>query len=94
MDINISEQLRDLCHKESAVVAAYLFGSFAAGKNRPSSDLDIAILTTSGPGGFLCAPPIHFSAGESLPPIGRCGRSEPGRGVAEIPGAEIREVDF
>lgn len=44
MDINMLEQLIDLCKKESAVLAAYLFGSAAEGRDRESSDLDIAIL--------------------------------------------------
>jgi predicted nucleotidyltransferase len=44
VDINILEKLIDLCKKESAVLAAYLFGSYATGSKRASSDLDIAIL--------------------------------------------------
>lgn len=44
MDANLPEQIRDLCQKESAILAAYLFGSAAAGKDKASSDLDLALL--------------------------------------------------
>jgi hypothetical protein len=44
MDLNLLEQIRDLCERETVIVAAYLFGSAAAGKDRASSDLDLAIL--------------------------------------------------
>ncbi|MEW6669377.1 MAG: nucleotidyltransferase domain-containing protein [Thermodesulfobacteriota bacterium] len=36
--------MRDLCRKQPAIVAAYLFGSVAAGRSKPSSDLDLAFL--------------------------------------------------
>jgi len=37
-------------HKNIAVI--YLFGSAATGKMRPSSDIDIAVMSTSGINGF------------------------------------------
>ncbi|MBL0713176.1 MAG: nucleotidyltransferase domain-containing protein [Desulfosarcina sp.] len=33
-----------VCEKESAIIAAYLFGSYAKGRQKQSSDLDIALL--------------------------------------------------
>lgn len=40
----IAEKISALCSQESAIDAAYLFGSAATGKMRPVSDLDVAIL--------------------------------------------------
>jgi len=39
--------LKDYFYKKDEIFAAYLFGSFAAGKATPSSDLDIALLIPS-----------------------------------------------
>ncbi|MDA3894599.1 MAG: nucleotidyltransferase domain-containing protein [Desulfobacteraceae bacterium] len=36
--------LKEYFYKNDEIIAAYLFGSFAAGKATPSSDLDIALL--------------------------------------------------
>ncbi|MCI0504413.1 nucleotidyltransferase domain-containing protein [Candidatus Micrarchaeota archaeon] len=40
--------LRDLLAKESSVKEAYLFGSVATGKEKPMSDIDIALLVMKG----------------------------------------------
>jgi len=40
----IVKKISALCLRESAIDAAYLFGSAATGKMRPVSDLDVAVL--------------------------------------------------
>ncbi len=40
----IEEKVTAVCEKEPSIVAAYLFGSYAKGKQKQSSDLDIALL--------------------------------------------------
>ena len=39
------EVLEKYCRAKKEIIAAYLFGSFAAGKATPFSDVDIALLT-------------------------------------------------
>lgn len=41
----IKEQVINFCKDHEEVVAAYIFGSAAKGKNRQDSDIDIAIMT-------------------------------------------------
>jgi predicted nucleotidyltransferase len=65
MAANILEEIRDLCQRESAIVAAYLFGSAAAGRSKLSSDLDLAILL-SQPAADAFALPSFISALERL----------------------------
>ena len=33
-----------ICENEPSIVAAFLFGSYAKGKEKPSSDIDVALL--------------------------------------------------
>ena len=40
----IKEKVAQFCAKEPAVVAAYLFGSYAKDRQKASSDIDIAVL--------------------------------------------------
>ena len=40
----IRKTIASFCEKEHAIAAAYLFGSYAKGKQQQSSDLDIALL--------------------------------------------------
>jgi predicted nucleotidyltransferase len=44
LDSPLIEKIAALCSREKRITAAYLFGSAAVGKRRPSSDIDIAIL--------------------------------------------------
>jgi predicted nucleotidyltransferase len=44
LDADLLNRIIDLCSSESAVVAAYLFGSAASGRRRAKSDIDLAIL--------------------------------------------------
>jgi len=39
-----AKNISDLCSREPAIEAVYLFGSIVTGKGKPSSDIDIAIL--------------------------------------------------
>ncbi len=48
----LKEQIKSYCHARPEVVACYLFGSHAAGTNRPGSDLDIAFLLTDATADF------------------------------------------
>ena len=41
---DIATRLAEVCGQETAIVAAYIFGSRARGTTHPSSDLDVAIL--------------------------------------------------
>jgi predicted nucleotidyltransferase len=41
---NLTNQIIHYCAGRSDIAACYLFGSYAAGVNRPSSDLDLAFL--------------------------------------------------
>jgi predicted nucleotidyltransferase len=41
---NLENLISDLCSREPAVVAAYIFGSVAKGKSGASSDVDVAVL--------------------------------------------------
>ena len=38
------EKLSEYFNEKSGVIAVYVFGSYAKGKERPSSDLDIGLL--------------------------------------------------
>jgi predicted nucleotidyltransferase len=40
----ISAIIKAICEKEPAIITAYLFGSVAQGRTKPSSDVDVAIL--------------------------------------------------
>ena len=40
----IRKRVASICETEPAIAAAYLFGSYAQGKERKSSDLDVALL--------------------------------------------------
>ena len=40
----IREKVASLCEAESAITAAYIFGSYAKGKGKKSSDVDVALL--------------------------------------------------
>ena len=40
----IKEKIASLCEAEPAIAAAYVFGSYAQGKKKKSSDLDVALL--------------------------------------------------
>jgi predicted nucleotidyltransferase len=40
----VRDILKDYFETKSEVVAAYLFGSYARGKEEPSSDIDVAVL--------------------------------------------------
>ncbi len=42
------EKISDVCRQEEAIVAVYLFGSFASEKMRPGSDIDIGLLLEPG----------------------------------------------
>ena len=45
---DLSEKIREQCLGEKAVVAAYIFGSYVAGKMKSGSDIDVAILVEPG----------------------------------------------
>jgi predicted nucleotidyltransferase len=49
----VIELLRERLASEPGVLAAWLFGSVARGAHTPSSDVDVAILTTRAPTGTL-----------------------------------------
>jgi len=40
----ITSALREALSQRQEVVAAYLFGSYATGRERPDSDVDVAVL--------------------------------------------------
>jgi len=40
----LMERIRECCHREEAVIAAYLFGSAVTGSLREGSDIDVGIL--------------------------------------------------
>jgi predicted nucleotidyltransferase len=49
MDSGRTEKLMEanivaICENEPSIVAAFLFGSYAKGKEKPSSDIDVALL--------------------------------------------------
>jgi len=41
---NLENMVSDICSRETAIMAAYVFGSVARGRPGPSSDLDVAVL--------------------------------------------------
>jgi len=41
---DLSETIREQCLSEKAIVAAYIFGSYASGKMSSGSDIDVGIL--------------------------------------------------
>lgn len=43
-DVPLHDIIRLYCENKSEISACYLFGSYASGKNRPGSDLDLALL--------------------------------------------------
>ena len=43
-DVHLHDTIRLYCETVPAISACYLFGSYASGKNRPGSDLDLAFL--------------------------------------------------
>ncbi len=38
------EKIRECCHRDEAILAAYLFGSAVTGRMRATSDVDLAVL--------------------------------------------------
>lgn len=44
----VLETIEEFCRSNPLIVAAYVFGSSATGKNRGRSDLDVAIMTRRG----------------------------------------------
>ena len=40
----IKKEVASLCEAEPAIAAAYIFGSYAKGKGKKSSDVDVALL--------------------------------------------------
>ena len=44
----LAEIISQRCREEEAVVAAYLFGSFASGRMGPASDIDVGVLVEPG----------------------------------------------
>ncbi len=44
----IEKKIASVCRDEPAILAAYLFGSFARGRAGKSSDLDVALLLDKG----------------------------------------------
>jgi len=45
-DLQLHNAIRLYCESKQGVSACYLFGSYASGKNRPGSDLDLAFLVS------------------------------------------------
>ncbi|MDY0383097.1 type VII toxin-antitoxin system MntA family adenylyltransferase antitoxin [Trichlorobacter sp.] len=43
-DLQLHDTIRLYCENKPEISACYLFGSYASGKNRPGSDLDLAFL--------------------------------------------------
>ena len=41
------EKIRECCHRQEAIIAAYLFGSAVTGRMRATSDIDVAVLVES-----------------------------------------------
>ena len=41
------EKIRERCHREEAIIAAYLFGSAVTGRMQANSDVDVAVLVES-----------------------------------------------
>ena len=57
----IEDRIREaLRHAPAAVVCAYLFGSFARGDARASSDIDLAVLYETPPAARLEAGPLEL----------------------------------
>lgn len=44
----LHEHIRHYCAAKAEISACYLYGSYASGKNRVGSDLDLAVLLVSG----------------------------------------------
>jgi predicted nucleotidyltransferase len=44
-DLNeLTRAIVSVCENEPAIAAAYLFGSYAKGRQKPDSDIDVAVL--------------------------------------------------
>jgi predicted nucleotidyltransferase len=43
-NLKIEQKIVSICKNEPSIVAAFLFGSYAKGKEKSSSDIDIALL--------------------------------------------------
>lgn len=63
------EKIRECCRREEAIVAAYLFGSAVAGRMRPSSDIDVAVLVATEHEGDFAWPAFAAALDRE------CGRS-------------------
>ena len=43
----LAEKIRECCHRQEAIIAAYLFGSAVTGRMQATSDVDVAVLVES-----------------------------------------------
>ena len=43
-NLQIEQKIASICKNEPSIVAAFLFGSYAKGKEKSSSDIDVALL--------------------------------------------------
>lgn len=43
-NLQIEQKITSICKNEPSIVAAFLFGSYAKGKEKSSSDIDVALL--------------------------------------------------
>jgi predicted nucleotidyltransferase len=43
-NLQIEQKIASICKNEPSILAAFLFGSYAKGKEKPSSDIDVALL--------------------------------------------------
>lgn len=65
--VALEERLTSLlAEQKSRLVAAYLFGSFARGEGRPTSDVDVAVLYAERPASTLDAQPFGLAADLSI----------------------------
>ncbi len=54
LTIDDIEKIRGFAIERKLVVAIYLFGSAATGKDRPGSDIDLAVMVASAFSGMAC----------------------------------------
>lgn len=59
-NFQIEQKIASICENESSIVAAFLFGSYAKGKEKPSSDIDVALLLYEMKASAFC--PLRFTA--------------------------------
>jgi predicted nucleotidyltransferase len=59
-NLQIEQKIASICENESSILAAFLFGSYAKGKEKPSSDIDVALLLYEMKANTFC--PLRFTS--------------------------------